>query len=1360
MKKLYFFVCLSVLFLLSGTVSAQVPEEILIPENFEGGTFPAGWTQTSSSPVEVTSTTPCTGDYSARVLINTANQQARIRSAIDISTVGGNDVQVSFSYKIINQSGSTATPVNFGSLYLEYTTDANATTPVWTTYAAINDASHPNNTPHVPSTSCTTHTGIITGSSIPPNAHFAWRIRADWSNGSYYVYIDDFLAVEQVSCIQPIYPELNNITFDSVEVSWTDLNNATEWELEYGPQGFPAGLGFGTIVSTTTNPTTITGLDDGEGYDIYVRAVCAPGDESLWAGPITFQTIAIGTDCNTPLEITALPYHHSDNTQRFGSSYSGSQGNGCIGSDFLEGTEVVYEYTPSTDDYLNVKVSNLIGEDRVGIFMYESCADIGVNCYEGGTTITGSDFEFDVFVEANQTYYFVLSTGVANTSTLFDLDIKGFDCPTFGQPDGDATYEFFGQALSAFDDTGLGVNPTNDFAHLQWYEDDNGVPGAPIANTSSVPLSHGDVYHVRQVLGTCESAYLTVTFTEFDCLGQLEVLTTTSGPEICEEGTTTLSATAATTNLFWYDVETGGEVRGTGNTFETDVINQTTSYWVAEAFIGEGLSSGQANPGPTTAASIATNDAGVLIENITKDFTLVSVQVYSTGAGGNTTITLSDVNGSLPDQVMNVSLPAGSLAAPTPYVIPLNFSLQSGNSYRLLKTSGSAMLYSTSASFPYQVGSVAEVTNGSAASSTSSNYYYFYNWSIIEEAPLCESPRKEVIAVVNEIFDIVPTAASVTVCVNQTADLTVTSTDTDYVYTWTWTDPSGAAQTQTGANIQPTIVQTTTFYVTGHNPITGCTSPEESIEIQAIGAGDIPVTPQVADVCVGDIVMLTAGGVYNTFEDTPTGWTVTNNSTGPNNPAGAGWKLVNSPYNPAEGASSNDNSQFYLATASEVGPTGSVNTQLTSPSFNLVGVQNATLSFYHYYKHSLVQNTQARVQVSLGNGPWTDLQDYGSSGTSCNTCNVGTPTNFEYSTINLSSYSGAADVRIRFNYTGKWGWYWAIDNVTISRSYTNGQVTWVSSNDLFLDEHATVPYTGTSTNTVYFKSDTPGTFNYDVELDIIGCSQPVTTPITITVSETLPPTGPAQQDYIVGETLFNLDVTGQNLRYYVLENGQYVQISPNFLLRHGTTYYITQTLNDCESDYLEVTVFLDCPAPIDVDVAIDVDVTGNTAAVLITWTPPINVISVQNYSIEITDTATGDMVFQGTAAGTADYRIIQGLAFDKEFEVTIYSVCDPQVPVNSNSQSLIFNTNGLDVESHNFDKFTFYPNPTNGIVTFSNTQPIHSVEVFNVTGQKVTEQRNINNTEAVVDFEALPAGVYFSLVTVGDSVQVVRIIRN
>ena len=63
-------------------------------------------------------------------------------------------------------------------------------------------------------------------------------------------------------------------------------------------------------------------------------------------------------------------------------------------------------------------------------------------------------------------------------------------------------------------------------------------------------------------------------------------------------------------------------------------------------------------------------------------------------------------------------------------------------------------------------------------------------------------------------------------------------------------------------------------------------------------------------------------------------------------------------------------------------------------------------------------------------------------------------------------------------------------------------------------------------------------------------------------------------------------------------------------------------------------------------------------------------------------------------------------------------------------------------------------------MTFSNTLPINAVVVYTVSGQKVMELNNINKTEVVVDFEALPSGIYFSMVKVGDSTQIVRIIRN
>src|SRR5690554_2779895 len=53
---------------------------------------------------------------------------------------------------------------------------------------------------------------------------------------------------------------------------------------------------------------------------------------------------------------------------------------------------------------------------------------------------------------------------------------------------------------------------------INWYEDDNGMPGVPIANPSAELLVNGAVYHVTQTdAANCESDPLMITLTERDC---------------------------------------------------------------------------------------------------------------------------------------------------------------------------------------------------------------------------------------------------------------------------------------------------------------------------------------------------------------------------------------------------------------------------------------------------------------------------------------------------------------------------------------------------------------------------------------------------------------------------------------------------------------------------------------------------------------------------------------------------------------------------------------------------------------------------------------------------------------------------
>ncbi|MDC6470699.1 fibronectin type III domain-containing protein, partial [Flavobacteriales bacterium] len=95
-----------------------------------------------------------------------------------------------------------------------------------------------------------------------------------------------------VSCPAPTALSVSNLTVNSADLSWTAGNTETSWNIQYGTSGFIPGSG--TTVGVTTNPYSLTGLSASTTYDYYVKAICAPGDSSSWAGPFTFAT-ACGT---------------------------------------------------------------------------------------------------------------------------------------------------------------------------------------------------------------------------------------------------------------------------------------------------------------------------------------------------------------------------------------------------------------------------------------------------------------------------------------------------------------------------------------------------------------------------------------------------------------------------------------------------------------------------------------------------------------------------------------------------------------------------------------------------------------------------------------------------------------------------------------------------------------------------------------------------------------------------------------------------------------------------------------------------------------------------------------------------------
>ena len=93
------------------------------------------------------------------------------------------------------------------------------------------------------------------------------------------------------TCPKPQNIELTNIDNNSVQVGWTEMGDATAWEIFIVPDGAPGPLADSVGIMANSNPFTVTtGIEPGVDYDVYVRAVCAEDDKSLWTGPAQFQS--------------------------------------------------------------------------------------------------------------------------------------------------------------------------------------------------------------------------------------------------------------------------------------------------------------------------------------------------------------------------------------------------------------------------------------------------------------------------------------------------------------------------------------------------------------------------------------------------------------------------------------------------------------------------------------------------------------------------------------------------------------------------------------------------------------------------------------------------------------------------------------------------------------------------------------------------------------------------------------------------------------------------------------------------------------------------------------------------------------
>ncbi|WP_329037574.1 carboxypeptidase regulatory-like domain-containing protein [Streptomyces sp. NBC_00178] len=149
----------------------------------------------------------------------------------------------------------------------------------------------------------------------------------------------------------------------------------------------------------------------------------------------------------------------------------------------------------------------------------------------------------------------------------------------------------------------------------------------------------------------------------------------------------------------------------------------------------------------------------------------------------------------------------------------------------------------------------------------------------------------------------------------------------------------------------------------------------------------------------------------------PGGWSVSNaeGTTG-------GWVFDD----PAgRGNTTGGDGAFAVADSDHYGSDVTQDSQLLSPAYDLTGRTVPYVAFDTDYRG--YEEQSASVDVSTDHGrSWTSVWKHSAD-------SVAGPARVE---IPLTGYAGLADVRLRFHFTGSFGWLWAVDNVFVGdRTY-------------------------------------------------------------------------------------------------------------------------------------------------------------------------------------------------------------------------------------------------------------------------------------------------------------------------------------
>ena len=343
-------------------------------------------------------------------------------------------------------------------------------------------------------------------------------------------------------------------------------------------------------------------------------------------------------------------------------------------------------------------------------------------------------------------------------------------------------------------------------------------------------------------------------------------------------------------------------------------------------------------------------------------------------------------------------------------------------------------------------------------------------------------------------------------------------------------------------------------------------------------------------------------------------------------------------------------------------------------------------------------------------------------------------------------------------------------------------------------------YTALTGGTALESTASLATGNYYVSQTINGCES-IRTEVAVTINTPAAPTAIALA-FCQQATVAELTATGTQLQWYTALTGG-IALESTTPLASGN-YYVSQTINGCESTRTEVAVTINTPAaPTAIALAFcqqatvaELTATGTqlqwytalTGGTALENTTPLasgnyyvsqTINGCESTRTEVAVTIGNVVVPQGEAnqeyleGAILTDLIVNGTNLIWYTDAALTTEIEPTTPLTDGttyyvvaslgecrSEALMITVTAL-LKNPSFEMsgLKYYPNPVKQVLTISNTESIATIVVYDLTGRKVMALQP-NAIQTQISLSGLPSGTYLLEVTSGNVSKRVKVIKQ